>query len=164
MGQLSTLLVFLTLAAPAPEATAAAKAAKVNIDIQAIEAKPGKNKTGEGVDAELAKKLRTTLKLMGVAKPDLNSLGKTSKKLKLEESTSMTIDPYEVEVTCKKIGKAEVTVNVDLYKQVANKKTKKKEKKRMVPCTAVKLSGAAPYHVMTVMQSTKKKTVFVVSK
>jgi hypothetical protein len=168
MGQLSTLLVFLTLAAPAPakaaKATEATKAAKASIGIQAIEAKPGKNKTGKGVDAKLAKKLRTTLKLMGVTKPDLNSLGESTKKLKVDESTSMTVKPYVVEVTCKKIEKAGVTVNVDLYKQVVNKKTKKKEKKRMVPCTAVKLSDAKPYHVMAVMQSSKKKTLFVISK
>ncbi len=158
MGQVSTLLVFLTLAAPAPAAT-------TKVGLQAIEAQPGKNEVDKNIDAKLAKKLQTTLKLMGVSKPDLKSLDKTNKSLKVKDSISMTVKPYVVKVTCKKIDKDKgTTVSVELYKETTNKKTKKKEKKRMVPSTKVTLSSKDPYHVMTVMQSDKKKTVFVVSK
>jgi len=159
MGQVSTLLVFVTLASPAPKSPTA------KVTVQAIEARPGKNEVEKGIDKKLAKKLQTTLKLMGVSKPDLKSLGSSSKDLKVEDSASMTVKPYILEVTCKKIDKKKgVTVSVDLYKQIKDKKTKKKKKKRMVPSTKVTLTEKEPHHVMTVMQSDKKKTVFVVSK
>ena len=166
MGQLSTLLIFLTLAAPAPVPAAGggSKAASARVGIQAIEAKPGKDRTSEGIDPKLAARLRVTLKLMGVSKPDLTSLGKTARKLAVGGSTGMTVEPYVMEVTCKKVAKDGVTVTVDLFKKVTDKKTKEKVKKRMAPSTTVTLTAAKPHHVMTVMQSTRKKTVFVVSR
>lgn len=164
MGQLSTLLIFLTLAVPAPAAGGGSKATRARVRIQAIEAKPGKDRTGEGIDPRLAAKLRITLKLMGVPKPDLTSMGKTTRKLAAGGSTGMTVEPYVMEVTCRKVAKGSVTVTVDLFKKVTDKKTKTKFKKRMAPSTTVTLTAAKPHHVMTVMQSTRKKTVFVVSR
>ncbi len=165
MVQLSTLLVFLTLAAPAPAGGAAGpKATGAKVGIQAIQAEPGTDRTGAGIDPQLAAKLRTTLKLMGVAKPDLTSLGKTSKVLKEGASMTMTAEPYVMKVACKKIQKTGVTVTADLFKKVTDKKTREKVKKRMVPSTTVTLTAEKPEHVMTVMQSSKKKTIFVVSK
>ncbi len=164
MGQLSTLLIFLTLAAPTPAAGGGSKATRARIGIQAIEAKPGKDRTSGGIDPKLAAKLRTTLKLMGVPKPDLTSLAKTTRKLAVRESTTMTVEPYVMKVTCKEVTKNRTTVTVDLFKKVTDKKTKAKVKKRMAPSTTVTLTDAKPHHVMTVMQSTKKKTVFVVSR
>jgi hypothetical protein len=138
---------------------------RAKIGLQAIEARPGKNRTGEGIDAKLAKKLRTTLKLMGLKKPDLKSLGSSSKKLEVGGAISLKVKPYVVEVECKKIDDEKgVTVAVDLYKKKRDKKTKKKKRERMVPCTKVTLNEKTPYHVMTVMQSSEKKTVFVVSR
>jgi hypothetical protein len=177
MGHMNTLLMFLTLAAPAPAPEAGpakvakpakpvtvAKGSTAKVGLEAIEAQPGKNKNSKGLDAKLAKQLRTTLKLMGMSKPDLKSLGKNTKKMKKDDTTTMTVDPYEVKLTCKKVEKDSVTLKVELYKKIKDPKTKKVKKKAMVSPTTVKLSEKKSNHAMTVLQKDLKKKIFVVSK
>jgi len=162
MSQVSVLIILLTAASPAPAGDGGgAKAQRAQVTIQAIEARPGNDRT-EGVDPKLAEKLRRTLKLMGVAKPDLTSLGRSSRELGAGESTSMAVKPYEVEVTCKSVSADTVGVSVELFKLEKDPKTKKTEKKSKNR-SSTDLT-ADEVHVVTVMQDAEKKTVFVISR
>ena len=131
--QLTAMLLFLALAAPAdpgggsdPGAPAPAERAKVTIEV--LTAKPGESVNGEGVDPRLAAKLRVSLEQMGMRKPDITSLAKPKTfSLGPGEVAGAASSGSGAEVACKAVGSEGVTLSVTLYNDVKEgKKTVKK--------------------------------------
>jgi hypothetical protein len=129
--QLTAILTFLALAAPADPAaapSAPAAAEKARVVIQVLSARAGDGSTGEGVDPRLAAKLRVSLEQMGMRKPDIAKLTKPrTSSIGPGESAAVASGDSGVEATCKAVGAEGVTLSVALFGDVKEgKKTVRK--------------------------------------